>query len=97
MPLVVIECKDVNSFTSNPMYQGIEQLSRYADLREKKIWTYRGGEPKLFYTNQLMISIYGDDAKFGTVHLIKLEESTLTCFTSITLIRLFFYATLMVF
>ena len=36
MPLVVIECKDVNSFTSNPMYQGIEQLSRYADLREKK-------------------------------------------------------------
>ena len=36
LPLVVIECKDVNRHATNPMYQGIEQLRRYADLREKK-------------------------------------------------------------
>ncbi len=30
LPLVVIECKDVNSFTSDPMHQAVEQLRRYA-------------------------------------------------------------------
>jgi len=67
MPLVVIECKDVNSFTTDPMHQGIEQLRRYADLREPEGSTLKEGEPKLFYTNQLMISSYGDDAKFGSI------------------------------
>ena len=67
MPLVVIECKDVNSFTSNPIHQAIEQLRRYADLREPEGSQLIEGEEKLFYTNQLMIGTYGDDAKFGTI------------------------------
>jgi type I restriction enzyme R subunit len=67
LPLVVIECKDVNSFTSDPMHQAIEQLRRYADLREPEGSQLKEGEPKLFYTNQLMVGTYGDDAKFGTI------------------------------
>ncbi|WP_394225953.1 type I restriction endonuclease subunit R [Pseudoalteromonas spongiae] len=67
LPLVVIECKDVNSFTSDPMNQAIEQLRRYADLREPEGSQLIEGEEKLFYTNQLMVGTYGDNAKFGTV------------------------------
>ena len=67
LPLVVIECKDVNSFTSDPMYQAIEQLRRYADLREPDGSKGKEGEAKLFYTNQLMVATYGDDAKVGTI------------------------------
>jgi type I restriction enzyme R subunit len=67
MPLVVIECKDVNSFTSDPMHQAIEQLRRYADLREPEGSQLIEGEEKLFYTNQLMVGTFGDDAKFGTI------------------------------
>lgn len=67
MPLVVIECKDVNSFTSDPIHQAIEQLRRYADIREGGNSQLKEGEPKLFYTNQLMVASYGEDAKFGTI------------------------------
>ncbi|MCW7553971.1 type I restriction endonuclease [Endozoicomonas gorgoniicola] len=67
LPLVVIECKELSSSCTNPMFEGIEQLRRYADLREPETSKNREGEPKLFYTNQLMISTYGDDCKFGTI------------------------------
>lgn len=67
LPLVVIECKDVNSFTSDPMFEAIEQLRRYADLREPEGSDLKEGEPKLFYTNQLMVATFGDDCKFGTI------------------------------
>lgn len=68
LPLVVIECKDVNSFTSDAMYQAIEQLRRYADLREDTIEAgLKEGEQKLFWTNQLMIATYGRDCKVGTI------------------------------
>ena len=67
LPLVVIECKDVNSFTTDPMFQAIEQLRRYADLREPEDSTLKEGEPKLFWTNQLMVATYGDDCQFGTI------------------------------
>jgi type I restriction enzyme R subunit len=68
LPLVVIECKAVNSFTSDPMNQAIEQLRRYADLREESTAAgLKEGEQKLFWTNQLMVATYGDDCKFGTI------------------------------
>jgi type I restriction enzyme R subunit len=67
LPLVVIECKIVNKFTSEPMHQSVEQLRRYADLREPEGSKLKEGEPKLFYTNQLMVGTHGDDAKFGTI------------------------------
>ncbi|MCP3687470.1 MAG: hypothetical protein GY784_03565, partial [Gammaproteobacteria bacterium] len=38
LPLVVIDkCKDVTSFSSDAMSEGITQLRRYADLREDTI------------------------------------------------------------
>ncbi len=68
LPLVVIECKDVNSFTSDAMYQAIEQLRRYAELREDTLEAgLKEGEQKLFWTNQLMIATYGRDCKVGTI------------------------------
>ena len=67
LPLVVVECKDVNSFTTEPMHQAVEQLRRYADLREPEGSNLKEGEPKLFYTNQLMIGTYGNDCKFGSI------------------------------
>ncbi|MCG8314207.1 MAG: HsdR family type I site-specific deoxyribonuclease [Pseudomonadales bacterium] len=67
LPLVVIECKDVNSFTSDPMFEAVEQLRRYADLREPEGSDLKEGEPKLFFTNQLMVATYGDDCKFGSI------------------------------
>jgi type I restriction enzyme R subunit len=67
MPIVVIECKDVNSYTSDPMHQAIEQMLRYADMREQEGSNLKEGEPKLFYTNQLMVATHGDDCKFGSI------------------------------
>ncbi|ALZ77327.1 type I restriction endonuclease [Rheinheimera sp. F8] len=67
LPLVVIECKEQSQHCSNPMAAGIDQLRRYADLREPEYSKLREGEPALFFTNQLMISTYGDDCKVGTI------------------------------
>lgn len=67
LPLVVIECKDVNSFTTDAMSEAITQLQRYADLREPEGSQLKEGEQKLFWTNQLMIATHGDDCKFGTI------------------------------
>ena len=67
LPLVVIECKAQNANCASPMYEGIEQLRRYADIRQPANAKEREGEPKLFYTNQLMISTYGKGCKYGTI------------------------------
>ncbi|MCC4782727.1 DEAD/DEAH box helicase family protein, partial [Vibrio lentus] len=67
LPLVVIECKEQSQHCCNPMAAGIDQLRRYADLREPEHSKLREGEPALFFTNQLMVSTYGDDCKVGTI------------------------------
>jgi type I restriction enzyme R subunit len=67
LPLVVIECKERSQYCSDPMAAGIEQLRRCADLREPEHSKLREGEPALFFTNQLMISTFGDDCKYGTI------------------------------
>ena len=68
IPLVVIECKEANEFTSNPMYEAFQQLLRYSDQREEtKLAGLREGEPRLFHTNQLLIRTSGDVAEFGTI------------------------------
>ena len=35
LPLVVVECKDANEFTANPMDEAFQQLMRYSDQREE--------------------------------------------------------------
>jgi type I restriction enzyme R subunit len=68
LPLVVIECKDANDFTANPMYEAFQQLLRYSDQREEtKLAGLREGEPKLFFTNQLLIRTCGERAEFGAI------------------------------
>jgi type I restriction enzyme R subunit len=68
IPLGVIECKYANDYTSNPMEEGIRQLLRYSNQRlESEGIVEKEGEEKLFHFNQLMISTYGDEARFGTI------------------------------
>lgn len=68
LPFVVIECKDVNAYTSDPMFEGIKQLRRYSDQREETIAAgLKEGEERLFHFNQLMISTTGEEARFGTI------------------------------
>ncbi len=68
IPLVVIECKDTNDFTANPMSEAFQQLMRYSNQREEtQLAGLREGEPRLFYTNQLLIRTSGDLADFGTI------------------------------
>ena len=68
LPLVVIECKDANEFTGNPMYEAFQQLMRYSDQREETRQAgLREGEQKLFFTNQLLIRTSGDRTDFGTI------------------------------
>lgn len=62
MPLGVMECKSPT--VTNPMAEGIEQLRRYANLRQPGAME---GCEKLFHYNQVMIATHGDGARFGTI------------------------------
>ncbi|MCK4624776.1 MAG: type I restriction endonuclease subunit R [Phycisphaerae bacterium] len=68
LPLVVVECKDANEYTSNPMHEAVKQLRRYSDQREETIEAgLKEGEERLFHFNQLVIATCGDEATFGTI------------------------------
>lgn len=68
LPVVVVECKDLNSFETNPMAEAFKQLMRYSEQRvETAKAGLKEGEPKLFYTNQFVIRTDGDQCQFGTV------------------------------
>jgi len=62
LPLAVIECK--SPYITNPMEAGIDQLMRYANLRNP---VDDEGAEKLFYYNQMMVSTYRDSARVGTI------------------------------
>ena len=62
LPLAVIECK--SPYISSPMTEGINQLRRYANLRNPE--TDEGAQ-RLFWYNQLMVSTCRDQAKVGTI------------------------------
>jgi type I restriction enzyme, R subunit len=68
LPVAVIECKEANVFTSNPMFEAFQQLMRYSDQREEtKQSGLREGEPRLFFTNQLLIRTSGEQADIGSI------------------------------
>ena len=68
LPLVVIECKEANGYASDPMHEAIEQLRRYADLREDTIAAgLKEGEQRLFWTNQLLVATHDEDARYGAI------------------------------
>lgn len=64
LPLIVVECKDSNQFTSNPFYEGFRQLQRYSNQRTSQ---YKEGEERLFHFNQFSIITTGEEAKLGTI------------------------------
>jgi len=61
IPLIVIECK--SPYITDPMAEGINQLRRYANQRS--LGAPEGNE-QLFWTNQFVVSTYGDKARVGT-------------------------------
>ncbi len=62
LPLAVIECK--SPYITNPMESGIDQLRRYANLRNPQD---DEGAEKLFHFNQMMVSTHRDKARVGTI------------------------------
>ena len=62
LPLGVIECK--SPYITDPMEAGINQLRRYANLRNPE---NNEGCQKLFHYNQVMISSHRDGARVGTI------------------------------
>lgn len=62
LPLAVIECK--SPYVADAIAQGIDQLRRYANLREPSA---EEGAQKLFWYNQLMVSTCRDQTKVGTI------------------------------
>lgn len=61
IPLVVIECK--SPYITDPMAEGITQLRRYANQRHLGL---PEGNEQLFWTNQFVVSTYGDGARVAT-------------------------------
>ena len=68
LPLVVVECKDQNEYTANPLTEAYKQLRRYSNQRaETHEAGLKEGEERLFHFNQLCIASHGDDATYGTI------------------------------
>ncbi|MEI6092776.1 MAG: HsdR family type I site-specific deoxyribonuclease [bacterium] len=68
LPLVVIECKDNNEFTSNPLSEAMIQLWRYSNQRSlTQEAGLKEGEEKLFHFNQFVIATHGEEAKYGSI------------------------------
>ncbi|OHE64288.1 MAG: deoxyribonuclease HsdR [Treponema sp. GWB1_62_6] len=68
IPLVVIEAKIGDPNTANPLHAAFEQLLRYRNGRVETLKAgLREGEPRLFYTNLVLIRTCGEKAEFGTI------------------------------
>ena len=68
LPLVVVECKVQNEFTSNPLDEAVKQLRRYSNQREEtQLAGLKEGEESLFWFNQVTIATYGEKAYYGTI------------------------------
>jgi type I restriction enzyme R subunit len=68
MPLVVVEAKIGGPNTANPLHAAYQQLLRYRNGRRETIEAgLREGEPRLFYTNLLLVRSCGEKAEFGTI------------------------------
>lgn len=68
IPLVVIEAKIGDQNTANPIHEAFVQLLRYRNARPETLAAgLREGEPRLFYSNLLLIRTCGEKAEFGTI------------------------------
>ncbi len=62
LPLAVIEAK--SPYKTNPIEEAIDQLRRYANLRNSK---EQEGHERLFWYNQMMVATCRDRARLGTI------------------------------
>jgi type I restriction enzyme R subunit len=63
-----VEAKIGDPNTANPIYEAFVQLLRYRNARpETKGAGLREGEPRLFYSNLLLVRTCGEKAEFGTI------------------------------
>lgn len=68
IPLVVVEAKIGDPNTANPLHAAYEQQLRYRNGRPETIKAgLREGEPRLFYTNLLLVRTCGEKAEFGSI------------------------------
>ncbi|MBD2329270.1 HsdR family type I site-specific deoxyribonuclease [Alkalinema sp. FACHB-956] len=68
IPLVVVECKVPDNTAADPMHEAFQQLMRYSDQRpDTQAAGLREGEPRLFYTNQLLIRTCGTQTEVGSI------------------------------
>lgn len=68
IPIAVVECKIGGPNCANPMQEAYTQLQRYMNKRdETKQAGLKEGEPKLFYSNLLLIRTTGAEADYGTI------------------------------
>ncbi|MEP7245239.1 MAG: type I restriction endonuclease [Gammaproteobacteria bacterium] len=68
IPLVVVEAKIGDPNTANPLHAAFEQLLRYRNGRAETLKAgLHEGEPRLFYTNLLLVRTCGEKAEFGTI------------------------------
>ncbi|MFH7043525.1 type I restriction endonuclease subunit R [Paucibacter sp. JuS9] len=68
LPLVVVEAKEANAFTSIPMQEAKKQLMRYCERRPDD--TKGGkleGEARLFHANLFLIATTGNEASYGSI------------------------------
>ena len=68
IPLVVVEAKIGDPNTANPIHEAFVQLLRYRNARpDTGKAGLREGDPRLFYSNLLLIRTCGEKAEFGTI------------------------------
>jgi len=68
IPIVVVEAKIGDPNTANPLHAAYEQLLRYRNGRPATTTAgLREGEPRLFYTNVLLVRTCGEKAEFGSI------------------------------
>lgn len=68
LPLVVIEAKEANTFTSIPLDEALEQLFRYSERRDESTKAgVKEGVERLFHFNLFSIATTGHEALYGSV------------------------------
>lgn len=68
MPLVVVEAKEANSFTSLPLEDAKKQLMRYSERRDESTkGGVKEGDERLFHFNLFSIATTGTQAVYGSI------------------------------
>jgi type I restriction enzyme, R subunit len=68
MPLVVVEAKEANTFTSLPLEEAKKQLMRYSERRDDSTkGGVKEGDERLFHFNLFSIATTGSQAVYGSV------------------------------